>query len=68
MNKNTRTRHARSINPARDDRPAGADTQEDAPALPRTSRFRSHDHEGDYVRGCLGTPARYEAGSSDPQS
>ena len=45
---------------------ASSRPQDDSPALPRTSRFRAHDHEGDQVRGCLGASARYENSSTDP--
>jgi hypothetical protein len=45
-------------------RPA-REAQDHSPALPRTSRFRARDHEGDYTKGCLGAPMRYDASRSD---
>jgi hypothetical protein len=64
MTKGTRSRHtAASIQSARR---RSLDAQHDSPALPRTSRFRAHDHEGDVVRGSLGTSARYEVSNADP--
>lgn len=63
MTKSTRSRNATaSIESARR---RSLDAQHDSPALPRTSRFRAHDHEGDLVRGSLGASARYETGSGD---
>jgi hypothetical protein len=65
MNKSPRSRqHAASVHSVRPHH-AQADAQDPSPALPRTSRFRAHDHEAESVRGCLGAPARYEQPSSD---
>jgi hypothetical protein len=64
MTKGTRSRNAAaSIQSARR---RSLDAQQDSPALPRTSRFRAHDHEGDLVRGSLRASARYEASTGDP--
>ena len=64
MTKDMRSRHgAASVQAAR---PRTINSEQDnAPTLPRTSRFRAHDHEGDHVQGCLGASARHEAGTSD---
>ena len=64
MTKGTRVRNAAaSIQSARR---RSLDAQHDSPALPRTSRFRAHDHEGELVRGSLGASARYEMSNGDP--
>jgi hypothetical protein len=64
MTKGTRSRNAAaSIQSARR---RSLDAQNDSPALPRSSRFRAHDHEGDHTRGSLGASGRYAAGGGDP--
>jgi hypothetical protein len=40
--------------------------QEHAFALPRTSRYRSHDEEPDDMSGCLGAPSRHAAADAEP--
>ena len=67
MKKAKRAEHSRASTQSSGARSSrGIGPQDDSPALPRTSRFRAHDHEGDQVRGCLGASARYENSSTDP--
>jgi hypothetical protein len=64
MTKGTRSRNAATT--IQSARRRSLEAQNDSPALPRSSRFRAHDHEGDDVRGSLGTSARYGASAGDP--
>ena len=61
MTKGTRPRHPATRQEPVRRRAAALEPRDDAPALPRSSRFRAHDHEGDAVRGCLGASARHES-------
>ena len=64
MTKGTRSRHVaesrQAVRPRRNN-----SEHEQSPTLPKTSRFRAHDHEGDQMHGCLGAPARREADNPD---
>jgi hypothetical protein len=64
MTKGTRSRNAAAT--IQSARRRSLEAQHDAPALPRSSRFRAHDHEGDDIRGSLGASARYGVSAGDP--